>query len=1015
VIDIGGGGNNPFDDLVVSSVLNGISPYRYSLERNTNGTNFGVLLDSGFSALAARMNRAVVRPTYPTLLGAVSRTSPTNDLTLLELTNGVPTPKAIATNLPPGSDYVHARFNASLLSQFLFWTPGGTNLQLRPIVEGPPSTFAFGPPTTFTYTQAIKQAFVLPGPATYRLLLVFGAGATAGVFDFNGITAPVLVTNLTAPPGELITGAALTGNNSLMLFSGAGGTSTSFQHYTASGASYSLAASGALPPVTPYTGGANVFQFQTEPFVTTPATLLRSLNAGDWSSKFTLAAGNAGATAERFGGVSNGLRNPVVTALGRAHPSAAFALVSQYGTPMSLFGLTPAAGDQVSEAKISPDPGNYKQSQQISFTTAPAGNQVWFRQNTAAAWTLYAAPFWLYTNTTIAYYAKTPAGTSNSTIRTATYTFIDSTGTRDSDGDGVPDFVEIAKGLDPTAGADSDGDGWSDKDELLRGTNPNDATSHPPNGTARLEDRNAFDFVPTPRPWDGTVNTNSLSATGAFIRAYDMQGSLLGFGVTTNLFTAGITNASAYMTNVLFDPRARLFTAGMDAHFDILTASADKTIGREVLALTAFPAITPVTFSYTYGGSNLLVEATNWVLTASNAYAATPHVLSRRDLTIHDTLTSLLFEKSVGRILTARGTNWGTNISLFLWRATDNTRSNVPQELLLSLEMTTNGFPGYLLVSMWQRLDGAVRTSNTAATLALRAVTAEIYRISSASNNAAPAVYQSPVDTLRQFLDTCALETNYAAVATLSATTLSNACVSVSNMMALALPRPTTNIALKVRADSFASVSCTKLETPGFGFIKFLLDSGGNPWPFPAGFTMVPGTEVQVYGYTDVTNTACAGDAIEVITISLSGIPIASDPDGDGDLLLDTWELLFLDGLGEDAFGDYDGDGYQNIQEMFEGSDPSDFFGLPGVVPVPMARPTITFTVDGFGNVRLQWNFAPQYVNNLIFNIREAASVSGPFTNVLLDVPNAGGAFDQTLPPAGPSHFYYVTISLRPL
>ncbi|MEY2407971.1 MAG: hypothetical protein QOF48_641 [Verrucomicrobiota bacterium] len=1017
VIDVGGGGNTAYEDFVIGSVLNGAISYRSSIMRNTNGTNFGLLLDSPLLAPMARVNRTIARSTYPGLLGVVSRTAPTNDLSLLEFTSGVATLKAIATNLPAGADYVHARFSGTLLSQFLFYVPGGTNLELRPINEVPAlsGNFSFGTAVAFTYTQALRQVFVLPGPLTNRLLLIFGSGASAGIYNFNGASAPILVTNLTAPPGESITGAAQIGNNGVMLLSGVGGVSSSFHQYTAVGGGYNLSASGALPAITPYSGGANVFQFQTEPFVTAPATLLRSLNAGDWSSKFTLVAGNAGATAERFGGTSNGLGNPVLTSLGKAHPSAGFGLVNQYGIPISLFGLTPAAGDQVAEVMISPEPGSYRTSQQISFNATPAGNQVWYRQSVAAAWTLYAAPFWIYTNTTIFYYAKTPAGISNSLLRTAVYTFTDATGVRDSDGDGVPDFVELAKGLDPTAGADSDGDGWSDKDELVRHTDPNDATSHPPLGTPRLEDRNAFDYVPTLRPWDGTLNTNSLSATGALVRAYDMQGSLLGFGIATNLFTAGITNPSGYMTNLVFDPLQRLFVSGTEPHYDIITLSTDRTIGREVFRLTAFPAITPVTVSYGYGGSNLLTEAQNWILTASNAYAAVPHVQSRRDITIFDTLTALVFERGVGQILLNRGTNWGTNITLFSYRSGDLGRSNVSSELLLSLERTTNGFPGYLLAPMFERLNSAVRTNTDAATLGLRAVTAEIYRISSASNNAAPSVYGSPVEAVRHFLATCTVESNYAAVFTLSASVRSNACVGVSNLVALAMPRPTTNIALKVRADTFANSFCIKLETPAFAVIKYLIDADGHPYSFPSAFSMIAGTEVQVLGYTDVTNTACAGDAIEVITISMTGIPIASDPDLDGDLLLDSWELLFLDGLGSDAFADYDGDGYQNVQEMFEGSDPSDFFGLPSVLPVAMARPTILITVDGLGNVRLQWNFAFQYANNFIFSIREAASIAGPFTNVLLDVPHAGGVFDVTLPPAGPSHFYYVTMSLRPL
>lgn len=54
----------------------------------------------------------------------------------------------------------------------------------------------------------------------------------------------------------------------------------------------------------------------------------------------------------------------------------------------------------------------------------------------------------------------------------------------DSDGDGIPDRVEIAWGLDPNdandAHGDLDGDGFTNLEEYLAKTDPRDAKSHPP-------------------------------------------------------------------------------------------------------------------------------------------------------------------------------------------------------------------------------------------------------------------------------------------------------------------------------------------------------------------------------------------------------------------------------------------------------------------------------------------------------------------------------------------------------
>lgn len=1017
-IDIGGPGNTTYDDLVAVSVLNGAgTPWRLAPVRNTNGAGFAVLAESGLPAPAARVNRVTLRTSHPRLLGFVLRTGVTNEFRLLELTNGSPVVK-VSTNVPGDCDYVAARFNASALAQFLFWKPGDSNLLLRPVAESPANSanFSLGAPTTFTFGSPFSQVFVLPGTATNQLLILFAGGAAAGVYDFNGVTAPVLRTNFTAPAGRRFSGAAGPGGNACLLFTAEPGSSSSsgFQQYNYSGGVHSLVATGALASLSTVAGGANVFQFQAEPFVSDAPLLLRSLNAGDWSSRLTLTGGVAGAFAERFAGVSNGLRNATFTPLGAKHPSAAFGLVNQYSDPISLFGLSPALGDQITEVRISPDPGTYANSQIITFSATPSGDQVWYRLNPSAAWTAYSAPFTVYSNTTIAYYGKPASGDRKSRIQYATYTFSTPDGSRDTDNDGVPDFVEIARGLDPAGGADTDGDGWNDKDELIRGSDPANPASVPSAGSRRLEERAAFDLLLTPRPWNGLILASSLSTTGSHVRTYDPQGSLLGVGLLTNVFTSGVTNPSALATNISFDPTLPWLYSTPETHFDILTSAADRRIGRELLRLVPTPAITPVLVSYAYGGSNLLVEATNWVRAASNAYAVVTRPTVRGDITVQDTLTALLTERAVGRILTTRGTNWGTNLTLFPSRSADVTRSNVPRSLLLSLERATNSFPGYRLTNVFLRLQNAVRTNTDLPTASLRAVATEIYRISSASNNAAPGVYGSPVDTLRTFLATCTLDSNYLAVTTLTPANYSNACVGASNLLALAAPRPTTNLVLRIRSDSFASNSCTRLETATFAALRNLVTAEGRPFRFPDAFTIIPGTEVTVFGYTDVTNAACAGDSIEVVSVSMTGIPVASDPDTDGDLLLDTWEQLFLDGLGANAFADHDGDGYSNLQEMFEGSDPSDGFGQPGVGPAALARPTIAITRTG-GNVRLQWNFSLAYAGKLVFSVRQAAAVSGPFATVLPDVAHSSGAFDVTLPAPAAGQFYYVVLALRPL
>lgn len=1015
VIDIGGKGNTAFDDLFVGTVWDSLTSTRCTLVRNTNGVGFGILLDVAAASRIERANRVSLKAGTTNRLGVIFRAA-TDTFRAYELGSGSIV-QTFAQELLAGSEYVIERFNpTNLLSQFISYRAGTRQLVVRQVIEDGSGGFSLGPAVVHVFGQRIQNVYVIPGGSRPRLLVVYAGGYSAEVFDFDGLRQFVSVQQFTADSSLSFTGVGVLGNGHFQLLSGDPGTgvSTRFKTWTYNGATYTAGQAGELPYLGRLSAPGNVLLFRYEPFVTNNPHLLRVLNAGDWTSQFRYTGSPpvVTVTAERYAGATNGLRNPAVTALGPNPPLANFGLVNQYTNIVSVFSLRTPVGDEVSEVKIAPDPGQYNNAIQMTLTTTDPTHLAYYRFGTGP-WQLYSSPVNLFTNVTVQFYAKPPAGYAKSPIQTVTYTFADPPSTLDSDNDGVPDFVELGKGLDPNGGPDSDGDGYSDLEELIRMTDPLVPDSAPTNAP-RLEFKTAFDRAVTPRPYDGPANNTTYAATGSVMRAYAVQGSLLSAGAVTNLGISGVTNPACLLTNMIVDPQDRLLVEATELHFDILTANTDKRLGRELVGLLPAPRFAPVQVPYSFGGGNLASEANAWIAAASNVWAGLGREISKGDLTVRDTLTAVLVERKLGQILVSRGQPWGTNFTLFPFRVSDAARTNVTRSLLLWLEKeTTNGLPGWRMQTIYNTISNLVETSTDSNILNLRAVAVEIYDICSTYNNTNPATFVPPLDELRYFLTHCTYDSNYLARSVLS-NIFARACAGADAVLAAVPPRPVTNVVVVATA-SVPGQPADGFQIYGGTTSVLLYKDDGSQYDLPDSFGVVPGSLLQVRGYADLTNPLGAL-ALEVITVSLTAIPVASDSDGDGNLLVDTWEKLFF-GSGTDPFGDLDGDGYQNVQEMFEGSDPRDPFGVPVVTRVRFDLPHVELIRDG-EQIRLRFNWPTPYIGHFLFGVKGSPALGTPFAVVPaigpVGVPLSQDTYDLLVPvPESPTYFYLIYIALR--
>jgi len=1020
VIDIGGSGNTANDDLYVASLYNGASPYRETLLRNNGTTNRPVLADNQLFYQRARANTVLIHTNRYARLAVFDRNAgPNYDIfEILDLAGGAALSAASVptTRAPQPYEYITGQFiSTNPYTQFLFYPPTGWYFYEYQIIEPTSGNYTLAYTNLFTFTNYVDRLFALPGTNGTRLMVLYSNDIQSAVFNFDGRTAPSLVRAFSADPGQHFTGVGALGNSGFMAYSAPLGqnTSANFKQWDWNGTAYTNSASGSLPQISPYSAAGNVMQFRNEPFVTNNPVLLRLNNAGDWSESpsFSGSPGNISVKTETFLSSTQGLANPTPFTVGGAHPLAQFGLANQYSNMISLFSFTPPAGDKVSDVTISPAAGPYSKAFQLQFAAANASDRIFFRLG-AGAWNTWTNGMtaWIFTNTSVQYYGQpTNNGNGKSLVRLAAYTFTSPPSALDSNGDGVPDFVAIALGLNPNGNGDSDGDGYSDLEELIHGTSVTDPASAPTN-FPHLDDQSAFNLLVTPRPWDGFSNVMTFCATGAVLYAYDLQGGLLSEGVLSNAYPADVLSN---ITIVLDD---RLIVEATDLHYNILTTNTDTKVGREMLGLVSVPALQFPTINYTFGsaGGNLAAEASNWVVAASNALNNLPRATFVDRLTPNTTLEALLFERSVAQQLGAGTNNGWRNMTLFPFRPSDAGRTNPSQSTLLSLELSTNSQPTYLLQTIFSTISNLVENSGAPDILSLRAVVQDIYRTDSLLNNSNPATFVSPVDEIRNFLWSGAEDSNYLAWAT-TAGQFASASNGAAEILGAITPRPTTNVLLVVRGDTLSG-SCRPLDLLGGSATFALVDTRGLPFVFPGNFQMLPGTTVAVSGYTDAGISACGWPDIEVTAATLASIPISSDTDTNGNLLIDSWERRFYGDLGlADPFGDSDGDGYSNLQEMLEGSDPRDFNSRPAVPAVSFTPPVLTIQSGG-GQAELHFHWPANYINSFNFGVRHTADLSQPFSDLPVSAPApvTGDEFRITFTlPVAALHFYYLTISLK--
>jgi len=1012
-LDIGGAGNTSDDDLVVFTRENGDpTPHCYDLMRHKDGG--GVDSYTALSQMNAQEffagDRVIAKDGGTPLLAVLEGTPFSASLRLLDASSGTLIEQASAVGLP-SSGFVSGRFAASVFHQFFFWQSGDATIEWRPTAASGVDGVQFLAGGLIDAGMPVGEIVLLSDGVAERLLIVSSDGKTALILDFDG-TEATEVESITAPEGSDFTGAFAREGGAFTLLSGlpGSGLSTRSQGWETSGSGYVIGESEALPGVRPAGTRANVFLFASEPFVVPDPGLLGKLNAPEWSSDvvFNGNPASVSATTEIYIGEGSGLGAPTPHPLGEAPAGANFALSNQLQPQISLGSFQSLLGYSDLKVSIAPPSGSYSVAVSPVVTASSATAQVFARVG-SGQWTPAAdLQARLTSDALVQFYAQSADGLRRTPIGSASYTFTVEPNLIDSDGDGVPDFVELTavppKGqdppLDPNSGQDPDGDGFTDLEEWLAGTNPLDFEDRP---GARSANGGSFIVRAAPRPLDGTTSLASTAVQGVHGEVRTPGGKNLGSDAT-GLDVAGFLGTPAFEVSRLItdSPLSSVLT---QAVFDIATPDPNKNRGRELGALFAVPRTALPSIDYTPGGGTLAQEVAAWKAAAQAAATASQPAVVALEPSEHDVLIALIFERWLNAVALDRGIAGATanNVSVFPSRPGEAGQRSLTPEEIDSLSVHLGDLmPGWDVVVVLEAL-------NSADILPIKAVATDIYRISSllGIGDNAPD-YLPPLDVLREFVRSGQLPVAYATASSLSPADRTAAFQNIATLLATLSPRPVETVDLLVTEDTFSG-ACPTLDRIGQPGEVSLLQTVGVPYNFPDSFTLVPGARIRVTGHTDVIDPDCPGDEIVVLSMSVIFLPVPAGNDDDNNLLHDDWECFFFGG--GDPLGDTDGDGFSNLQELLDGTDPL-LAESKGTLPADLSPPNLMIDFNDADNLLIEWDYPANYSGKISFEIVCGNDLKG-FIPANIVPQEQDGHYSAVIPiPPQDDKFYRVQLSL---
>ena len=951
------------------------------------------------------------------------------------------------SNQPLGSRFVSGQFEAGQ-HDVLLWVQGSSTVRACRITETSPGVFALGTAATRSLPRSLQSLQTVTRAGMTQCLMVF-TDRTVELRSYSqaaGFTLTQSLGTLPAPSGaSALSGAAVLPNGDFTLLwnSGAGTPSSVCQLYAFNAASgdYGHVITQALPAVRARHSAGNVMLFDSDVFVNPGARLLRAMRVNDWTQYTQLSGVDVTTQGWVYFSPHQGLDGESYTTINSVGTSGNFALGNQAapergGDAVSVFFFDNVLGTRGDEVVAEPVGGRFDRAVKLVLRAGLASTVVWYRKSSGQPFVQFPGQDWLTTDTSVEFYGVLASGVMTER-KTAEFVFDRAPQDQDSDDDGVPDFVEIAYGLDPDGqlkaeglSSDWDGDGYSDLHEILHGDGIGAAT-----GASPLDPLRHPDFLWMPVSASLQINVraaghNALgmrraAAPGTEVYVHDLSGALLG--------SASTLNWPAYVGITLRNlrPEHQLLVVSTQPHFTMDQANepipqssnlAEPEIisgprGREVAGCIAVPTEVPVSWSYTHNAAASLTTAANAWVTARRLATGGTRPAVGITLNHESTLRLLLLERMLSMVAPMKGASFNGSLTPFRSGGGEPSFGDpgLSAAALRTLETAgwwfdVAGIRAYRLTRLAEEVDAWL--ANPWPELAkLRNSAEDVYQHSAVRSNAFPGEYGAPVDVLRAWIGYSTLAQSYRELLTDAvATPDSYLTQSEASMIPASFYSRINSIPHRPAVLINGVPEGSNLRASG-GALHALRNYDNEAYTWSGAFGVPSVALASVVAFDDI---AADHGAVEVIRTSIEDFGLAEAPDLDGNLLPDAWELFWFGSEGADPMASGDGGGYSLLQEYLAGTDPRSGGEHPGGLPVRLQVQELRLDITpASADLCARWAFPAGYGEAFDFVVESSTDLSAFTEHLLEPVEESPGNWCLLLPKPMGRGFYRVVTRLK--